>query len=338
MWCCYAEKSVAEVECVSPESEFSSCDDLMKNKVLTAFIWILGLLSLLGNSSVIVVRIFFNKDFRVHSILLTNLAVADFLMGFYLLIIAVKDIQWKGEYFQHDLNWRSGLLCQITGFLSVVSSEASVLSLLLITAERFFCIVFPFRVQKLSRKSCMAWLAFIWGLTIVIAAAPLSNVQYFFDERWDVGFYGRSAVCLPMILSSDQMAGWEYSVAIFIALNFVVFVLILLAYITMFFSVQKSSRAANVPEMKNHSRMARRMALIVFTDFCCWMPVVVIGILSLLGSFHDPTKQAYAWIAVFVLPVNSSINPILYTFSRKHNGTRQKSQNNSNSVELRNRK
>ena len=63
------------------------------------------------------------------------------------------------------------------------------------------------------------------------------------------------------------------------------------------------------------SQMARRMFFIILTDFLCWMPVILIGLLSVLGKFHDPEKQAYIWIAVFVLPVNSSINPILYTFS-----------------------
>jgi len=67
--------------------------------------------------------------------------------------------------------------------------------------------------------------------------------------------------------------------------------------------------------MNRESQMAKRMVVIILTDFLCWMPVIIIGILSLCGQFHDPEKQAYVWIAVFVLPVNSSINPILYTFS-----------------------
>jgi len=41
----------------------------------------------------------------------------------------------------------------------------------------------------------------------------------------------------------------------------------------------------------------------------------MISILSLTGNFNDPEKIAYVWIAVFVLPLNSSLNPILYTFS-----------------------
>ena len=83
----------------------------------------------------------------------------------------------------------------------------------------------------------------------------------------------------------------------------------------MFFSVKGVAKQVRSTNMKRESKMARRMMFIVLTDFLCWMPVIVIGLLSLLGKFHDPEKQAYVWIAVFVLPVNSALNPILYTFS-----------------------
>ena len=67
--------------------------------------------------------------------------------------------------------------------------------------------------------------------------------------------------------------------------------------------------------MNQDSTLAKRMMLIILTDFACWFPVIIISILALTGSLYDPTKQVYAWIAVFVLPINSSINPLLYTFS-----------------------
>ena len=315
IWCCYAVKSVPGLDCVSPENEFSSCDDLMKNRILRVFIWILGLFALVGNAFVITVRLRVREDNAVHSLLLTNLAVADLLMGVYLLIIAIKDIQWQGEYFKHDIKWRSGLLCQIVGALSMISSEASVLTLTLITADRFICIVFSFRLRRLSIKRAIFFVSSIWCFSLAIAAIPLSKIEYFCDKRWNLGYYGRSAVCLPLQLSSEKIAGWEYSVVIFIALNFTSFAFILVAYIAMFCKVRKMTQAIRSTHMRRESAMAKKMTFILLTDFCCWMPVIVIGILSLLGSFHDPEKQAYVWIAVFVLPVNSSINPILYTFS-----------------------
>ena len=82
--------------------------------------------------------------------------------------------------------------------------------------------------------------------------------------------------------------------------------------------MRKSGRSvrSTTDSAKKEIALARRVFFIILTDLCCWMPVIIIGILTLLGKFNDPSKQAYVWIAIFVLPVNSSINPILYTFSR----------------------
>ena len=89
------------------------------------------------------------------------------------------------------------------------------------------------------------------------------------------------------------MAGWEYAVGIFIGLNFVSFVYILVAYIVMLITVKNTSKKVRSTNMKRESQMARRMLFIILIDFLCWMPVVLIGVLSLLGKFHDSEKQAY---------------------------------------------
>lgn len=287
----------------------------MKNKAVQVCVWILGLSALVGNLFVILMRVIVKEDNKVHSFLLTNLAISDLLMGVYLLIIAVKDVQWQGEYFKHDIKWRSGIMCVFTGVLSMVSSEVSVLMLTLITTDRLVCIVFPFRVRRMNRAFAYIIVVGIWIFGTLISVIPTFGLDYFFDNERNIGFYGKSAVCLPLHLSSEWQAGWQYAVGIFIVLNFASFVYILTAYIVMFFTVKGVSKQVRSTNMNRESKMAKRMVFIILTDFLCWMPVIIIGILSLLGQFHDPEKQAYVWIAVFVLPVNSSINPILYTFS-----------------------
>lgn len=303
------------VQCVSPKDEFSSCSDLMKNKAVQVCVWILGLSALLGNLFVILMRVIVKEDNKVHSFLLTNLAMSDLMMGVYLLIIAFKDVQWQGEYFKHDINWRSRIMCAFTGVLSMVSSEVSVLMLTLITTDRLICIVFPFRVRRMNRALAYIIVVGIWIFGILMSIIPTFGFNYFYDNERNVGFYGKSAVCLPLQLSSERQAGWEYAVGIFIGLNFASFVYILSAYIVMFFTVKGVSKQVRSTNMNRESQMAKRMVFIILTDFLCWMPVIIIGVISLFGQFHDPEKQAYVWIAVFVLPVNSSINPILYTFS-----------------------
>ncbi|XP_048584250.1 uncharacterized protein LOC5517652 isoform X2 [Nematostella vectensis] len=313
--CCFAKKAAPALRCISPKNVFSSCDDLMKNKTLQVCIWILGLSALIGNIFVVLLRLIIKEDNKVHSYLLTNLALADFLMGVYMLLIAIKDVEYQGEYFKHDIEWRSGRLCQFAGALSLTSSEVSVLLLTLITADRFKSIVFPFHFKRLSFRLAVIIVGIIWTVVILMSVIPIFELEYFYDKSRGVGYYGRSAICLPLQLSKDKLAGWEYSVAIFVVLNFVSFVFILVAYIIMFLTVRKMSRSIRSTTINRESQMAKRMAFIIVTDFCCWMPVIIICILSLNGHFDDPGNLVYAWIAVFVLPLNSAVNPVLYTFS-----------------------
>ena len=287
----------------------------MKNKMIQICIWILGILALLGNLLVIVWRGLDREENRVHSFLLINLAAADLLMGVYLLTIAVMDLRWQGEYFKHDIAWRSGIGCQSVGALSMLSSEVSVLILTIITLDRLICIVFPFKFKRLTYKRAVLVCAGIWSFGLLISIIPISGISYFYDESGQFGFYSRSAVCLPLQLSEETPAGWQYSVTFFVGLNSISFTFILFAYIAMLWTVKRVSNAVRSTNINKESAMAKRLVFIVMTDFCCWMPIIIINILSLSGNFKDSQKIAYVWIAVFVLPLNSSINPILYTFS-----------------------
>ena len=288
----------------------------MKNNLLRMCIWILGMLAFIGNVVVIIWRVKMRDDNKVQSFMLTNLACADFIMGVYLLIIAIKDLQWKGEYFKHDVTWRRHILCRIAGALSMLSSEVSVLMLLAITTDRLICIVFALRMRPLSLKSARKLCFFLWIIGITISVIPLTEISYFWDKKTNIGFFGSSAVCLPLQFSDHKHAGWEYATAFFITLNGVAFLFIFTAYVLMVSTALRLIHKSPAKHMiKAESTRATRLFVIVLTDFFCWMPVIILSILSLTGNFHDSNHEAKVWIAVFVLPVNSSINPILYTFS-----------------------
>ena len=245
--CCYAKQSIPSVTCISKTHDgFSSCDELLKNTVLKRFIWILGIMALAGNLVVIIWRSVAKDVGKVNSFLLTNLAVADFLMGVYMLIIAYKDTLWDGEYFKHDFAWRASNLCIFAGVISTISSEVSVLTLTVITLHRLVSIVFPFKFRRWSMKRVSAIMGVVWVIGFCIALAPLFYDSYFYDYEQNVHFFGRSAVCLPLQLSSERPSGWEYSVFVFIFLNGFSFIFILLAYMFMYHTVVKTAKAVSI--------------------------------------------------------------------------------------------
>jgi hypothetical protein len=233
-------------------------------------------------------------------------------MGIYLLFIGTYDELWKGEYFQHDVDWRAGVKCKIAGVISTLSSEVSILILVAITADRMNTILFEFSSRRPNLKVAHAICLSIWIIGFALSITPLLVPSYFNDKVSGFSFYGRSTVCLPLQLSANRPAGWKYSVGVFIGFNGAAFLFILVGYIAIFNKVQRSARRVRASR-SSESSLGKRVFFVIFTDFCCWMPIIILGLLSLTGHFNDPA--VYMWIAAFVLPVNSSINPILYTFS-----------------------
>ena len=117
------------------------------------------------------------------------------------------------------------------------------------------------------------------------------------------------------------MAGtpsWGYSVAVYLGLNLACCVTILVCYLAIAYVVFCKAPLQEVGDRaqhrKNEAIMALRMLLIVGTDFCCWMPVIIMGILSMTEAISI-SADTHAWIVVFLIPINSSLNPYLYTLS-----------------------
>eukprot|EP00057_Strongylocentrotus_purpuratus_P001223 XP_001196821.2 PREDICTED: G-protein coupled receptor GRL101 [Strongylocentrotus purpuratus] len=335
-FCCMLDLNPADefatTGCFAPINQFSSCDDLLKDNTLRVFMWILGISALAGNLCTIGLRVFRRKvvtSTRIQAKLITHLAVSDLLMGIYMLIIAIADQYYKGDYAIHEDTWRGSVVCRVAGFMSALSSEVSVFIVMLISIDRILCIVFAQHHHvQLSNKSSTVWLAVVWATALVLAIVPVFSLEYFGQ------FYGRSSVCLGLPLSTDRPPGWEYSLALFLGLNLVCFIVTAFCYVAIFVTVHRSARNfANAKDGGRHVKnganvqvkLATRMAMIVGTDFICWMPIIIMGLLTTTGAVEIPA-DVYAWTAVFILPLNSSLNPYLYTISTiwQHRKAKQK--------------
>ena len=105
------------------------------------------------------------------------------------------------------------------------------------------------------------------------------------------------------------------SIVIFIGFNLFCFAIVAFCYIQIFVSATKSSNRSAATQVQNEElRMAVKMFAIVFTDFCCWVPLCVVCILTQWGVIQV-SPEMYAWTVGLILPINSSINPFLYTIS-----------------------
>ena len=348
---CY---SPSDVKCSASDqrSPYLTCDRLLSDRTLAIAMWLIGINALGGNIFVLVWRIKNGQSKSVNSILLSSLATADMIMGVYMVIIASADIKFGENFPMQSETWRSGITCRIAGFLSIISSEASVFFVTMISIDRFICIRFPYSTRKLGKRSAVILIALIWFTSCVLGIIPsiLSGVNF--------KFYDNSHVCigLPLALTKTYTTNYKaevtnleelgfrftfrrdifttdrkglanglyYSIAVFLGLNCMCYLIVLACYIEIVRAVKRSSKqAGRSRDMSEQITLTAKVTAIVATDFCCWFPVIILGILVQMRVVSLP-PSVYAWCITFVLPINSAINPYLYTVSEIVSNLRKK--------------
>ena len=99
-----------------------------------------------------------------------------------------------------------------------------------------------------------------------------------------------------------------------IVTNFVLFLLIAVGQIGIFLSIRASSmRTVDTARSSQDITIARRLITIAVSDFLCWFPIGLLGLLAARGV-AVPGEVNVA-MAIFALPINSAINPFLYTLN-----------------------
>nr|KAG5693996.1 hypothetical protein BaRGS_002294 [Batillaria attramentaria] len=129
----------------------------------------------------------------------------------------------------------------------------------------------------------------------------------------DGQFYSQTAICLPLPITLRKFPGQQYAFGVFIVFNLVLFLAISCGQLLIYQAVNDTREAADIHRHQQDVAIARRLFLIVFSDFCCWFPIGVMGILAERGT--PLPSVVNVWAAIFMLPLNSAINPFLYTLN-----------------------
>ena len=335
--CCFVTS--AECYAVNPKPVYLTCERLLSSEVLKISMWVLGFGALFGN--ILIIMHWFSRWRRNiikynHFLLMTNLSLSDLLMGIYLLILTSVDAYFTDYFPSFAEKWRQSGLCKVAGTLSVLSSQGSVFFITLISFDRYVSMKYPYSQFRLQQRSLKLVIIMLWVSAFLIAVVPtcLPNIS---PDVYDV-----SEVCigLPMsrklILSNETHTvrnghntgitidvtvadvigtkpGMYYAIAIFIVLNLTCFLLVAFCYIQIFITVRKSrARCGRSKQSEADLRMAINMSAVVLTDFCCWVPIIVTCILVQCGLVVV-SPVMYAWTVAFILPINSSVNPVVYS-------------------------
>lgn len=293
-------KKVIHFACSPEPDAFNPCEDIMGYNVLRVLIWFINLLAITGNLVVLIILISSQYKLTVPRFLMCNLAFADLCTGIYLLLIGIKDIQTQSQYYNYAIDWQTGAGCNAAGFFTVFASELSIYTLTVITLERWHTITYAMELDRKVRfRHAMVLMLVGWAFAFTVALLPI----------FQVSSYMKVSICLPMDIETPLAQAY---IMFLLVLNILAFVIICTCYISIYFTV----RNPNVFSSNSDTKIAKRMAILIFTDFLCMAPI---SFFAISASLKVPliTVSNSKILLVLFYPINSCANPFLYAIFTK---------------------
>ncbi|XP_074502374.1 lutropin-choriogonadotropic hormone receptor isoform X2 [Sebastes fasciatus] len=285
----------------TPEADaFNPCEDIAGFSFLRVAIWFINILAITGNLTVLLVFFTSRNKLTVPRFLMCHLALADLCIGVYLLMIATVDLRTRGHYSQHAIEWQTGPGCSAAGFLSVFGGELSVYTLCSITLERWHTITNSMQVERhLVLTQAASIMAAGWLICLGMGMLPLVGVSS----------YTKVSMCLPMDIETPLAQAFIIIILLF---NVAAFVVVCVSYVLIYLAVKNP----DIPGRSADTKIAKRMAVLIFTDFLCMAPI---SFFAISAAFKVPliTVTNSKILLVLFFPINSCANPFLYAIFTK---------------------
>ncbi|GFN79141.1 relaxin receptor-like protein [Plakobranchus ocellatus] len=294
-----------------------SCDDLIEEPGLRVLLWIVCSATLVGNIVTLVYRLTWDRAIvcKPYGLFVTNLGMSDLMMGIYLMIITVADATFKDMYVLHDYRWRHSHACSIAGVVGTLSSITSTVFIALITVDRFLAVQYPYGEVRFTVRTMVTAVVITWVYGAMAASLPMMS----FAQDW--GIFSNSGMCLGLPFNEKRPRGWQYSAVVFVAVNLLLFIFIGIGQYRIF-KIIREKRKRTKKHVNRSNRLsqnqrlqeiavAKQLSLIVMTNFFCWFPIITMALVALSG--HALDQVAYRLSATLILPINSALNPVLYT-------------------------
>lgn len=282
---------------------------------LTVLYAIIFPIALLGNSLVLYV-VFKRQSMRsVLNLLIVNMSIAD-------LLVTVFIMPYSVSYLFVGPQWFSGvfglILCKTIHFSLTASIAASVITLIVITVDRFVSIVFVWK-RCLNLRTSKVSLVIIWVVSVAIMGLHLK--VYTVDQAipGDERYY-----CYPDWNRMPVDFNKYFAVGMFFVLYAFPLLLMAILYTMIGHKLWRDSFAENAgsggdANINSSKKRVIKMLVTVTVAFAvCWFPLHTIHYYIYFDYDTFRCMSMYVILLSFWLGhANSAINPVLYVVFNK---------------------
>ena len=276
---------------------------------------IIILLSLAGNS-IVVITVWRNTSMRsVTNLFIANLAASDLLITFLGMPNMITQLYL-------GFKWIFGeVLCKLVVFFQSVSVASSILTLLAISFDRFWAIIFPLK-RRVSFFAARLILGVIWLISLLVMA------PFLYAQRVIVGQQGYK-ICIEdwSPAFNPVTAPKDYTLVLFVTL----YVFPLLTMVVMYSVIVSKLWRRQIPgfrssrdELRTRAMRKRvvKMLIAVISLFCaCWLPLYVYQFIFFFSYHKMPcfdSSLSFYFISLYLGHANSAINPFLYALFHRN--------------------
>ncbi|XP_020899854.1 putative neuropeptide Y receptor type 6 [Exaiptasia diaphana] len=279
-------------------------------KIVKTFAYCIMLILALGGNVILVCVVSSQRKLRTTTnCLICNMAISDLLVPIFAMPRTIVEIHLG--YRRWLVTGTIGLaLCKVIYFLQDVSTAVSVLSLSIITIDRFYAVVLPESRTPIKGR-VKPVIAGIW------MTAMLMHCPYFYTfklvENKGLNY---CALLWPNTIDT-QLATQVFFLTLIVLLYFIPFFLIAILQAM----IVKRLRNQRLPSFSSSFRQRKRgkrnrnvvhftLAVIV-TFFVCWTPTVVYSFTLIYGA-NPCIPEIFRFASLFLVQSNSSINFFIY--------------------------
>ncbi|XP_040432014.1 opsin-5-like [Cygnus olor] len=279
-------------------STLSEREDLIFGTLYLVF----GLVSLSGNSLLLLVAYRKRSTLKPAEFFIVNLAVSDLSMTVTLFPLATP------SFFAHRWLFNQAM-CTIYAFCGVLFGLCSLTSLTVLSAVCCLKVCYPAYGNKFSPSHAGVLLLCVWAYALLFATAPLAEWGSYGPEP-----YG-TACCIAWEASSREAT--LYILALFVFCYLLPCLLILASYSLILWTVQVSRRAVRQhvsPQRRAggvHGPMVKLSIAVCLGFLAAWTPYAVVALWAVCGGASQVPALAFVLSAVFAKS-STLYNPLVY--------------------------
>ena len=218
-------------------------------------------------------------------------------MSVYMYIIIISNYVHYGDVAYVAMLWRQTWLCSVAGSIMLMSQLMSNLTTLLISIDKFQCLVLnPMQRIGFKTNQCIILLSVVYSISFV-----LISIVYL---DWETV---QTSLCILVGNSVSMLFSVIYFGVSMLAFLVIVF--------TSFAIVRTLITSSNSVKRKYDTKVMVRLTLVVLTNFLPILALSIISVLSVISIYIPPSIEAS--IAFILFPLNACINPMINTVTTR---------------------